>query len=211
MKNLELLLIFFFILIISGCSDQNSNKTKLKGDFVFENKTIKNDSSNDVKYKEVRDLSGEIRDESEKLEDKSKMLIDKSGKLKVKDEKEKSDKVKVKGAEIKVKNEKLKSKDPILIEDPVKIPKKWSNAYSNDPKWMELFQETSNSFLASWANEFQRNPEARISKEELLFAYRRRMEKIFYETPSFIEFSVNELKNSDQFRNLITDFQSNIQ
>lgn len=204
MKNLELLFIFFFILIISGCTDQNSNKTKLKGDFVFENKTIKNDSSNDVKDKEVNNKSGELKVKSEDLKVKS-------GELKVKYEKEKSDKVKDKGLEINVKNEKLKRKDPILIEDPVKIPKKWSNAYSNDPKWMELFQETSNAFLTGWANEFQRNPEARISKEELLFAYRRRMEKIFFETPSFIEFSVNELKNSEQFKNLITDFPTNIQ
>ena len=204
MKNLELLFIFFFILIISGCTDQNNNKTKLKSDFVFENKTIKNDSLNDVKDKEVKDKSGELKVKSEDLKVKS-------GELKVKDEKEKSDKVKDKGLEIKVKNEKLKRKDPILIEDPVKIPKKWSNAYSNDPKWMELFQETSNAFLTGWANEFQRNPEARISKEKLLFAYRRRMEKIFFETPSFIEFSVNELKNSEQFKNLITDFPTNIQ
>lgn len=204
MKNLELLMLFCFILTISGCIDQNSNKTKLKGDFVFENKTIKNDSINDVKDKEVKDKSGELKVKSEDLKVKS-------GELKVKDEKEKSDKLKDKGLEIKVKNEKLKRKDPILIEDPVKIPKKWSNAYSNDPKWMELFQETSNAFLTGWANEFQRNPDAQISKEELLFAYRRRMEKIFFETPSFIEFSVNELKNSEQFKNLITDFPTNIQ
>jgi hypothetical protein len=202
MKNLELPFIFFFILIISGCTDQNSNKTKLKGDFVFENKTIKSDSSNDVKSKEVKDLNGEVRDESMKL-------IDKSGKFKGERENleyRKADKLIVKN-----KGEKLKPKDQLIVNEPVKVPEKWTYAYSNDPKWMELFQETSNSFLAGWANEFQRNQAARISKEELLFAYRRRMEKIFYETPSFIEFSVNQLKNSEQFKNLITDFPTNIQ
>jgi hypothetical protein len=91
------------------------------------------------------------------------------------------------------------------------VPEKWSNAYSNDPKWMGLYEETSNAFLTGWSNEFQRNPTARISKDELLFAYRRRMEKIFYETPSFIEFSVNELRNSDRFKSFVTDFQPNIQ
>ena len=206
MKNLELLFIFFFILIISGCSDQNSNKTKLKGDFVFENKTIKNDSSNDVKSKGVIDLSGEVRDESKKLLDKSGELKVKSGGLKDKGDFRKRDKLIVKN-----RSEALKPKDQQKLNDHVKVPEKWSNAYSNDPKWMELFQETSNAFLTGWANEFQQNPEGRISKEELLFAYRRRMEKIFFETPSFIEFSVNELKNSEQFKNLINDFPTNIQ
>lgn len=204
MKNLELLILFCFILTISGCSDQKKNKTKLKGEFVFENKTIKNDSFTEKQ-------SPDMKVKSEELKDKSEALKDKSGKFQVKDEKEKSDKVKDKGAETKVKNEKLKRKDPILIEEPVKVPEKWTNAYSNDPKWMELFQETSNAFLTGWSNEFERNPSARISKDELLFAYRRRMEKIFYETPSFIEFSVNQLKNSEQFKSLITNFPRNIQ
>ncbi len=207
MRNLELIRLLSFVLIISACTNQDSksnNKTKLKRDFVIKNKTIHKYSSNDLKSGELRVKSEELIAESEKLEDKS-------GKLKVKDEKEISEKVKVKGAEIKVKNEKLKSKDPILIEDPVKVPEKWSNAYSNDPKWMELFQGTSNAFLTGWYNEFQRNTDARISKEELLFAYRSRMEKLFFETPSFIEFSVNELKNSEQFKNLVIDFQKNIQ
>ena len=212
MKNLELLTLFGFILFISACTNQDSKsnkKTKLEGDFVFKNKTIQKDSSNDVKSREVKDKSREVRDYSEKLRDKSEKLRDKSGKLKV----DRGNLEYRKGENLIVKNkgEKLKPKNQQLVNDPVKVPEKWSNAYSNDPKWMELYEETSNAFLTGWSNEFQRNPSARISKDEILYAYRRRMEKIFYETPSFIEFSVNELRNSDRFKNFITDFQSNIQ
>jgi hypothetical protein len=205
MKNLELLMLFGFILFISACTNQDSKankKTKLEGDFVFKNKTILKDSSDNLKSSEFKDKSGEVRDCNEKLRDKSGKLKVDRGNLEYR-----------KGENLIVKNkgEKLKPKNQLLVNDPVKVPEKWSNAYSNDPKWMELYEETSNVFLMGWSNEFQRNPSARISKDELLFAYRRRMEKIFYETPSFIEFSVNELRNSDRFKNFITDFQPNIQ
>jgi hypothetical protein len=204
MKNLELSMLFGFILFISACTNQDSKsnkKTKLQGDFVFKNKTILEDSSTDVKSGELKDKSGELREESEKL-------IEKSGKLKV----DRGNLEYRKGDKLLAKNkvEAVKPKQ-LTLNDPVKVPEKWSNAYSNDPKWMGLYEETSNAFLTGWSNEFQRNPTARISKDELLFAYRRRMEKIFYETPSFIEFSVNELRNSDRFKSFVTDFQPNIQ
>jgi hypothetical protein len=204
MKNLELIMLFGFILFISACTNQDSKsnkKTKLQGDFVFKNKTILEDSSTDVKSGELKDKSGELREESEKL-------IEKSGKLKV----DRGNLENRKGDKLLAKNkvEAVKPKQ-LTLNDPVKVPEKWSNAYSNDPKWMGLYEETSNAFLTGWSNEFQRNPTARISKDELLFAYRRRMEKIFYETPSFIEFSVNELRNSDRFKSFVTDFQPNIQ
>ena len=198
-------MLFGFIMFISACTNQDSKsnkKTKLQGDFVFKNKPILKDSSNDVKSGELKDKSGELREESEKL-------IDKTGKLKV----DRGNLEYRKGEKLIAKNkvEAVKSKNQLTLNDPVKVPEKWSNAYSNDPKWMGLFDETSNAFLTGWSNEFQRNPKARISKDELLFAYRRRMEKIFYETPSFIEFSVNELRNSDRFKSFITDFRSNVQ
>jgi hypothetical protein len=204
MKNLELIMLFGFILFISACTNQDSKsnkKTKLQGDFVFKYKTILEDSSTDVKSGELKDKSGELREESEKL-------IEKSGKLKV----DRGNLEYRKGDKLLAKNkvEAVKPKQ-LTLNDPVKVPEKWSNAYSNDPKWMGLYEETSNAFLTGWSNEFQRNPTARISKDELLFAYRRRMEKIFYETPSFIEFSVNELRNSDRFKSFVTDFQPNIQ
>jgi hypothetical protein len=99
---------------------------------------------------------------------------------------------------------------PHVINDPLKIPITWSNAYSHDPKWMEFYEETSDAFLTGWANEFRTNPNTRISKDELLFAYRRRMEKIFFQTPTFIEFCVSQLRDSEKFRQFNIDFESNV-
>jgi hypothetical protein len=204
MKNLELLILFGFILFISACTNQDSKsnkKTKLEGDFVFKNKPVLKDSSNDVKSRELKEKSGELKEESEKL-------IDKSGKLKVDGgnlEYRKGDKLNAKN-----KGEKLKPKNQLTLNDPVKVPEKWSNAYSKDPKWMELYDETSNTFLMGWSNEFQKNPTARISKDELLFAYRRRMEKIFYETPTFIEFCCYQLSNSNEFKSFMLDYNWNV-
>lgn len=192
MENLKLFTLFFITLIGSSCSDQNKKvKTKLKGDFVFENKTSKN------KTFTVND--------SIESEVKSEKLMDKREKLNFK----KIDTTVVQHTK-KVISEKLKGKEPILIEDPIKIPEKWSNAYSKDQKWMGLYDETSNAFLTGWSNEFMRNPNAKISREELLLAYRKRMEKIFFETPSFIEFCVSELGNSDKFKTFVSDYKSNV-
>jgi hypothetical protein len=203
MKNLELIMLFGFILFISACTNQDSKsnkKTKLQGDFVFKNKTILEDSSTDVKSGELKDKSGELREESEKL-------IEKSGKLKV----DRGNLENRKGDKLLAKNkvEAVKPKQ-LTLNDPVKVPEKWSNAYSNDPKWMGLYEETSNAFLTGWSNEFQRNPTARISKDELLFAYRRRMEKIFYETPTFIEFCCYQLSNSNEFKSFMLDYNWNV-
>ena len=142
MKNLELSMLFGFILFISACTNQDSKsnkKTKLEGDFVFKNKTIQKDSSNDVKSREVKDKSGEVRDYSEKLRDKREKLRDKSGKLKV----DRGNLEYRKGENLIVKNkgEKLKPKNQLLVNDPVKVPEKWSNAYSNDPKWMNFMKK----------------------------------------------------------------------
>jgi hypothetical protein len=92
-----------------------------------------------------------------------------------------------------------------------KIQKKWSEAYSNNSKWLDLYERTSDAFLAGWSNEFQNNPGSRITKEELLFAYRSRMEKFFFETPSFIEFSASKLKLSEKLKIFISEFQANIE
>jgi hypothetical protein len=193
MKNLKLLPIFCLSLSILSCNniqtkDKRTNKkTQLKGDFVVKQKTIKNDST---KFQP----SSELKNGAEKIKPKVKThqrkLI----------------------TEINETTEK-KEKAPVTIfkQAPNKIPTKWSEAYSNDPEWVALYDETSDTFIRGWANEFVANPNAQISRDELIFAYRRRMEKIFFETPSFIEFCVSELDKSEKFKTFLVDFDSNVQ
>jgi hypothetical protein len=87
---------------------------------------------------------------------------------------------------------------------------KWKNTYSQDKKWMELYESSRTYFLNGWNSEFERNPDASISKEELLLAYRKRMENIFYETPSFIEFCVQEMKVSVEFELFCQKWKENV-
>ena len=89
-------------------------------------------------------------------------------------------------------------------------PIKWKNTYSKDKKWMELYDSSCSFFLNGWKNEFEINSSAQISKEELLLAYRKRMENIFYETPSFIEFCVQELEESPKFLAFCEQWKQNI-
>jgi hypothetical protein len=192
MKNLKLLPIFCLSLSILSCDniqtkDKRTNKkTQLKGDFVVKQKTIKNDST---KFQP----SSELKNGAEKIKPKVKIhqrkLI----------------------TEINETTEK-KEKAPVTIfkQEPHKIPTKWSEAYSKDPKWVALYDETSDAFIRGWANEFLANPNAQISRDELIFAYRRRMEKIFFETPSFIEFCCYQLSNSNEFKSFILEYNSNI-
>lgn len=90
------------------------------------------------------------------------------------------------------------------------IPVKWKNTYSQDKKWMELYESSRTYFLNGWNFEFESNPDASISRDELLFAYRKRMENIFYETPSFIEFSVQEMKVSAEFELFCQKWKGNV-
>lgn len=90
------------------------------------------------------------------------------------------------------------------------IPSEWKITYSQDKKWMELYESSRSFFLNGWTNEFEKHPDARISKDELLLAYRKRMENIFYETPSFIEFCVQEMKVSAEFEQFCKVWVENI-
>ncbi len=193
MKNLKLFSLFFLCLSILSCNNSrnkekgHNTKTKLQGDFEFTKKTIKNNSINDRLTSDLKNDAGNTRG-TVKIREKKK--LSKSNEL----------------AE-------NKEKAPVNIfkQEPIKIPKKWSEAYSKDPKWIALYDETSDAFIRGWANEFLANPSAQISREELLFAYRKRMEKIFFETPSFIEFCASELDKSEKFKSFLLDFQSNVQ
>ncbi len=98
----------------------------------------------------------------------------------------------------------------VVADKKVVIPTKWKNTYSQDKKWMELYESSRTFFLNGWESEFDSNPDASISKDELLLAYRKRMENIFYETPSFIEFCVQELKVSAEFELFCQKWNENV-
>lgn len=91
------------------------------------------------------------------------------------------------------------------------IPSEWKISYSQDKKWMELYTSSCSFFLNGWTNEFEKHPDTHISKDELLLAYRKRMEYIFYETPSFIEFCVQEMKVSSEFELFCKVWKENVQ
>jgi hypothetical protein len=102
------------------------------------------------------------------------------------------------------------TKKQAVEEKKVVIPTKWKNTYSQDKKWMELYESSRSFFLNGWNTEFERNPDASISRDELLLAYRKRMENIFYETPSFIEFCVQEMKVSAEFELFCQKWDENV-
>ena len=102
------------------------------------------------------------------------------------------------------------TKKQAVEEKKVVIPTKWKNTYSQDKKWMELYESSRTFFLNGWDSEFEGNPDASISKDELLLAYRKRMENIFYETPSFIEFCVQEMKVSAEFELFCQKWNENV-
>jgi len=97
-----------------------------------------------------------------------------------------------------------------IEEQSIKIPEKWKNTYSSNPKWMSLYSTSLTSFLKGWEKEFESNSSSRVSREELLQAYRSRMENIFYETPSFIEFCVQEMKLSTEFEEFCQKWKNHI-
>ena len=102
------------------------------------------------------------------------------------------------------------TKKQAVEEKKVVIPTKWKNTYSQDKKWMELYESSRTFFLNGWESEFEGNPDASISRDELLLAYRKRMENIFYETPSFIEFCVQEMKISAEFELFCQKWKENV-
>ena len=91
-----------------------------------------------------------------------------------------------------------------------KIPAVWEKTFSSDKKWMELYSLSKTSFITGWKNEFDSNPNATISEYELLYAYRSRMEKAFYQTPEFIEFGVQHLASDSDFISFKKEYHSHI-
>ena len=91
-----------------------------------------------------------------------------------------------------------------------KIPAVWEKTFSSNKKWMELYSLSKTSFITGWKNEFDSNPNAAISEFELLYAYRSRMEKAFYQTPEFIEFGVQHLASDSDFISFKKEYHSHI-
>ena len=103
-----------------------------------------------------------------------------------------------------------RTKKQVVEEKKELISTKWKNTYSQDKKWMDLYESSRTYFLNGWNSEFESNPDASISRDELLLAYRKRMENIFYETPSFIEFCVQEMKVSAEFELFCQKWNENV-
>lgn len=86
------------------------------------------------------------------------------------------------------------------------IPDSWEKTFSSNKKWMELYLLSKESFIKGWKNEFDAKPSTHINEYELVFAYRRRMESVFYRSPEFIEFSVQRFSKDPDFLSFIKAF-----
>lgn len=86
---------------------------------------------------------------------------------------------------------------------------KWNAFYSKDSTWLELYKTSEESFLKGWENEFKKNPNvlSTINKPFLVQLFCRRMEKIFFNSPSFIQFSTDRFKTSEAFARLQTNWK----
>ena len=200
MMNINNSIFFIFLLFISSCRT-NEKKTGKSNDQLIEKKKIANRKS-------------EIDFENDAMRTDSFLEKNTARNIRNTQNQKKGNSSKTSKVYESNLNVMVTKKNIYIVENDqelIRIPQKWSNTYSNDPKWMDLFDKTSDAFLSGWSNEFQNNPGSRITKEELLFAYRSRMEKIFFETPSFIEFSVSKLKLSEKLEIFISKFQANIE
>ena len=85
------------------------------------------------------------------------------------------------------------------------IPQKWTDAFAA-PEWQEYYHESSSAFMNGWEKELQKDSSFIINKDDLLRIYRGKMEKIFYASPEFVEYSVQKLKSESQFEILEKKF-----
>ena len=84
-----------------------------------------------------------------------------------------------------------------------KLPEEWEKTFSSDKKWMELYDLSKESFIKGWKNEFDAKPSSKINQDELVYAYRKRMENAFNKSPEFIEFSVQRFSKDPDFISFI--------
>ena len=84
-----------------------------------------------------------------------------------------------------------------------KIPDVWEKTFSSNKKCMELYSLSKTSFITGWRNEFDAKPSSKINQDELVYAYRKRMENAFNKSPEFIEFSVQRFSKDPDFISFI--------
>ncbi len=87
------------------------------------------------------------------------------------------------------------------------IPQKWTDAFAA-PEWQEYYHESSSAFMKGWEKELQKDSAFVVNKDDLLRIYRGKMEKIFYASPEFVEYSVQKLKSESQFELLEKKYPS---
>lgn len=103
---------------------------------------------------------------------------------------------------------KLKQETPkeAYKKESFKIPEEWNDVYSDNPEWMQLFQEAQDAFLKGSDKAFTNNSNLRPSKSQIVQRFERQLEPLFHHTPSFIAFSVERFKNSEGLDTLCRKF-----
>jgi len=87
-----------------------------------------------------------------------------------------------------------------------KIPTEWNDVYSDNPEWLKLYQDAQDAFLKGSDKAFSSNSTLRPSKSQVVQRFERKLEPLFYNTPSFIAFSVERFKNSEGLDTLCRKF-----
>jgi hypothetical protein len=86
------------------------------------------------------------------------------------------------------------------------IPTEWNDVYSDDSEWLKLYQEAQDAFLKGSDNAFSNSLTLRPSKSQIVKRFEQKLEPLFYNTPSFIAFSVERFKKSEGLDTLCRKF-----
>jgi hypothetical protein len=111
-----------------------------------------------------------------------------------------------------VKNQGVAQKQPKVTpkeaykKESFNIPTEWNDVYSDNPEWLKLYQYAQDAFLKGSDKAFSSNSTLRPSKSQVVQRFERKLEPLFYNTPSFIAFSVERFKNSEGLDTLCKKF-----
>jgi hypothetical protein len=80
----------------------------------------------------------------------------------------------------------------------------WDERYSKDATWIDLYNTSEASFIKGVDNEFIKNPAlvSTVNKSFLTHLFSKKMEKLFFNYPSFIQFSTDRFTVSEAFYRL---------